>query len=79
MMSRVIYIELIVQEEDCQELCAANPECGYYTWSVSAGGRKEINEKFHTAKDAQKFSALFSGERGTEDYSHMCNMIHVQS
>ena len=20
------------QEETCQELCATNPECGYYTW-----------------------------------------------
>ena len=25
-----------VQEEDCQELCAANPECGYYTWYIGA-------------------------------------------
>ena len=26
--------QVIVQEEDCQELCATNPQCGYYTWSV---------------------------------------------
>ena len=32
-----------VQEEDCQELCATNPQCGYYTWSGRAGKGSEKN------------------------------------